>query len=240
MGEQTDVQAAAPGLVQPIRLLFFKPSFALRETMNAVLSEYDDFLLVGGDECLGDETETEAREWPAADLIVARLTGADLERQASVVEELKARQSISKLLIELTQVSDYDLIKLLAFHADGYVSGCCHPDRLALAMKMVAYGDFWLDPKISERLLPAQPGSSGTTETEPALTEAELYVLSRVGEGQSYQQIACELLITDEAVRRHIRNIMVKLVHADWRHSLQSLLRQRTVSETIAFLKNRK
>ena len=79
-------------------------------------------------------------------------------------------------------------------------------DQFVGAVRRVAAGGSALDPEIVSRLL-ARPGRSALDE----LTDREREVLSLMAEGHSNRGIAAILVVTEDAIEKHVGGILRKL-----------------------------
>ena len=113
---------------------------------------------------------------------------------------------------------DTDLFEAIRAGANGYLLKDATED-IAAGIRGVIDGQSLLSPvmatelllefkQISQRAptLPANPGLE-----QPHLTQRELDILQRVAQGRRNREIAAELVISENTVRNHIRNILDKL-----------------------------
>jgi DNA-binding NarL/FixJ family response regulator len=78
-------------------------------------------------------------------------------------------------------------------------------DQFVAAVRRVASGGSALDPEVVSRLLGRRPDPLG------ALTAREREVLALMAEGRSNRGIAGALIVTEDAVEKHVRSILRKL-----------------------------
>ena len=78
-------------------------------------------------------------------------------------------------------------------------------DHFVAAVRRVAAGGSALDPEVVSRLLGRRPDPLG------ALTAREREVLALMAEGRSNRGIAEGLVVTEDAVEKHVRSILRKL-----------------------------
>ncbi|HSP02173.1 MAG TPA: response regulator transcription factor [Acidimicrobiales bacterium] len=82
-------------------------------------------------------------------------------------------------------------------------------DELVAAVRAVAGGGSWIDPKVVEALV----SSRSTPADSPLhrLTPRELEVLSEIAAGKNNAAIAASLVLSGRAVEKHINSIFSKL-----------------------------
>jgi DNA-binding NarL/FixJ family response regulator len=99
--------------------------------------------------------------------------------------------------------------------AAGFVLKDAAPDDLAAAIRNVAAGDAWLDPKVARRLLPefaARPLKEVPTPDQlAALTPREREVLRLVAFGWPNARIAEHLVVGTATVKTHVGRTLMKL-----------------------------
>jgi DNA-binding NarL/FixJ family response regulator len=81
--------------------------------------------------------------------------------------------------------------------------------ELLSAIRTVAAGGSWIDPKVVEGLVASKSRAYQTPLTE--LTEREREVLAHIAQGASNAAIAASLVLTKRAVEKHINSIFLKL-----------------------------
>ena len=88
----------------------------------------------------------------------------------------------------------------------GYLLKDSSPDDLLHAIRSVHRGNLVLPQDLAVKLMQPQPAAS-----VDQLTERETDVLRLLAQGQSNQEIARNLSISDTTVRSHVSNILMKL-----------------------------
>src|SRR3954451_22694230 len=90
--------------------------------------------------------------------------------------------------------------------ARGFALKSAAPGELAEAVRSVARGGTYMDPRLRALVL-----SWETTETVGLLSPREREILDGLARGLSGEQLATQLEISPETVRTHVRNAMEKL-----------------------------
>jgi DNA-binding NarL/FixJ family response regulator len=99
--------------------------------------------------------------------------------------------------------------------AAGFLLKDTPADDLIRAVRVVAGGGSWLDPRVTPRLLAAVRTSSPRQRAAPAgfdrLSERELEVLTLIARGASNLEIAAQLYVSERTVKGHVGSIFAKL-----------------------------
>jgi len=97
----------------------------------------------------------------------------------------------------------------------GYGNSYMSPPRLMEALRIVSSGGVWLGRQIVQRLIQESYNRIKDTPVKDeerlnSLTKAERRIAERVAKGQSNQEIAAELDITERTVKAHLTSIYEK------------------------------
>jgi len=104
--------------------------------------------------------------------------------------------------------------------AAGFVLKDATADDIIKAIRIVADGGSWIDPRVAPRVLsalrtarPRTNGSNGRdgNRTLVALSEREVEVLRLMARGASNVEIAADLYVSERTVKGHIGSIFTKL-----------------------------
>lgn len=99
--------------------------------------------------------------------------------------------------------------------AAGFLLKDTTADDLIAALRTVAGGGSWLDPRVTPRLLDAVRGAQradqGRIRGFADLSEREREVLALIASGASSPEIAEQLYLSERTVKGHVSNIFAKL-----------------------------
>jgi DNA-binding NarL/FixJ family response regulator len=118
-------------------------------------------------------------------------------------------------VLVLTTFDDDDVLwGAVEAGAAGFLLKDTSADDLIRAIRTVADGGSWLDPRVTPRLLrvlrAGRPATQSSTVLD-ALSERELEVLTLVARGASNPEIAAELYVSERTVKGHVGSIFTKL-----------------------------
>ncbi len=176
----------------------------VREGLCGILETQDDMCVVGE---AGDSATTvalAAKEHPDIVLLDVEIPGGDV---ATTVREIKNCSPGSQVII-LSMYEGPQLVQdLLAAGVRGYLLKSVHWQELVVAIRAVHTDANRVVLGVSRESLRQvqQVPSAGV------LSAREREILGLVGQALSNSQIASRLCLTEATVKRHIRNIFVKL-----------------------------
>jgi DNA-binding NarL/FixJ family response regulator len=100
--------------------------------------------------------------------------------------------------------------RCLAAGAEGYIVKDVTPAELLRAVKMVAEGDTYVDPRVAGGLLRRRSISNGRPDLDE-LSVRETEVVRLIAEGLSNKEISGRLGLSEKTVKNHISRIFSKL-----------------------------
>ena len=196
----------------PIRVLLADPHALFRRGVRMVLDEEPGIEVVA--ECADglDAVDRIVELAPDLVLIDVRMPGI-----SGIEATRRARMLVPNLKVAILTVSedDEDLFAAVRAGATGYLLKEVSIEELPAAVRAVARGQSLISPSMASRLLIEFNALSRRVEeqrgTAPRLSDRELEVLRLVARGLSNKDIAAELVIAENTVKNHVRNILEKL-----------------------------
>lgn len=94
--------------------------------------------------------------------------------------------------------------------ASGYLSKDCEPEELLAAIRKIAAGGRFVDPKIAEQIVFQASGAIPHHDHE-RLSDREFQILRLIAQGMSGNEIAAQLSISNKTVSTHKNKIMEKM-----------------------------
>ena len=188
------------------RLLLVDDHVLFRESLGRLLSSEPDFDVVG--QC-GNATEAlEVLGRKPVDLALLDFNLPDLPG-GEVVRLARASGYAGRILIVTGAIDAAQSSAVLQQGAAGIFLKHNPVESLLRAIRVVAAGDAWLDPKVIQFLAAGAPGP-GDRSFQNALSERENQVLAGVLEGLTNGKIAVRLGLTEGAVKSTLQQLFEK------------------------------
>ena len=187
-----------------LRLLVVDDHPVVRMGLVAMLSEHEDFEVVG-EAADGAEAVTQAdRLRPDVVLMDLRMPGVD---GAEATARLRASADDPPAVLVLTTYdTDADIVRAVEAGATGYLLKDAPRETLADAIRRAARGETVLAPPVVAKLASRMRAPSG-----PSLTDREVQVLQCVARGSSNAEVGRELHIGEATVKTHLLRAFEKL-----------------------------
>jgi DNA-binding NarL/FixJ family response regulator len=150
------------------------------------------------------------------DVVLMDLTMPELNGLAAT-RLLSAELPEVKVVILTASEDDADLFEAIKSGAQGYLFKNLAADQMFALLEGVGRGEPALTPQLARKLLgefarPAPPARTVGAEGIQALTEREHEVLELLVQGiTSNRELAERLVVTENTVKYHLRNILDKL-----------------------------
>ncbi|HEU4594249.1 MAG TPA: response regulator transcription factor [Pyrinomonadaceae bacterium] len=193
-----------------LRVMLAEDHETVREGLKLLVNAQDDMEVVGE---AGDGLEAVARarallpDVLVMDISMPRLNGLKAtERLKEVCPQLK--------VLTLSRHADDGYIQqLLRAGASGYVLKQSASSELLHAIRAVAAGGKYLDPKLAAKVMDTYSGRAAALRGEPksSLSDRETEVLRHIALGYSNKEIAARLSLSVKTIEVHKANAMRKL-----------------------------
>nr|WP_277352194.1 response regulator transcription factor [Knoellia sp. DB2414S] len=187
-----------------MRLLVVDDHPVVRMGLVAMLSEHEDFEVVGEAADGAEAVAQAARLTPDVVLMDLRMPGVD---GAEATARLRSSGADAPAVLVLTTYdTDADIVRAVEAGATGYLLKDAPRETLADAIRRAARGETVLAPPVVARL-----ASRMREPAAPALTERETQVLQCVARGLSNNEVGRELHIGEATVKTHLLRAFEKL-----------------------------
>jgi two-component system, NarL family, nitrate/nitrite response regulator NarL len=190
-----------------IKLLLIDDHSLFRESLSRLLQAEPDFEMVA-DFHSGHEALATLRRG-SVDVV---LLDYDLGTQngLSFLDELKRSGYTGKILFITAGMSDDETRSALELGAAGIFLKHSSPNDLLTAIRRVAAGETWLDPRAMRSLVtPAKPAPDKAAEGTP-YTARERSVLDEIFNGLTNKEIAAKLNISEAYVKAVLQQLFSK------------------------------
>jgi DNA-binding NarL/FixJ family response regulator len=227
------VVSFAPGDESAIRVMLVDDHDLFRRGLELVLRDELDLEIVGeaGDGLAAIERATELQ--PDVVLMDVRMPGV-----GGIEATRRIRNALPATKVVMLTVSDdeEDLYAAIRAGANGYLLKEVSIDEVANAVRAVVRGQSLVTPSMATKLFTEFNVLSRRVDaqhgTAPRLTEREVEVLRLVAKGMSNKEIAAELVIAENTVKNHVRNILEKLQMKSRMEAAMYAVREKLVDAT--------
>lgn len=193
---------------EPIRVLIADDHAIVRKGLQTLISSEPNLLLVG-EAADGVEAVLKARALQPdvilLDLMMPRLDGL------GAIHQIKQENTNARILVLTSFAEDDRLFPAIKAGALGYLLKDSSPEQLLQAIYDVHQGKSSLDPVVALKLVRELHRPSNLPLSADPLTDREIDVLKLVAQGQTNQEIAHALIISERTVGNHINSILSKL-----------------------------
>jgi DNA-binding NarL/FixJ family response regulator len=194
-----------------IRILLVDDHPIVREGLAAVLDDEPDFSIVGQAESGEQALQEVGATRPDLVVMDVRLPGIS---GIEACEKLVARHPGTRVLMLTSFPNSGTVVRAFSAGASGFVLKESESTVLRQAVRAVAAGETYADPRVAAKLA-ALASHRKRAKGPHGLTLQEMRVLEMLPRGLSNSDIGAELGITEHTVKSHIRNVKQKLKARD-------------------------
>jgi DNA-binding NarL/FixJ family response regulator len=194
-----------------IRLVIVDDHELVRKGLRTLLSLERGLRIVGEAETVADAVAQVERLHPHVVLLDVKLP------DASVMEACRRLLSVSsqiRILVLTSYAEDATVLAAVQSGAHGYALKDARAEELLRAIRTVAQGRGYLDPRIAQQALrwittrsSADAGAQGIAK----LSRQERLIMPLLAEGKTNKEIALQLGLSDKTVKNYLANIFDKL-----------------------------
>ncbi|MCF8371335.1 MAG: response regulator transcription factor [Bacteroidales bacterium] len=167
-----------------------------------------------GFECIHvyEDAETALEDMPDKDIDVVlmdiHLPGMD---GIECMDRIKPLMPNAQFMMCTVYDDDDHIFNALRSGASGYILKRTSPAQILEAVRDLNEGGSPMSSEIARRVVDSMQRKNKPSETVEVLTDREKEILDFLSKGFLYKEIALELFISKETVKRHIHNIYEKL-----------------------------
>jgi DNA-binding NarL/FixJ family response regulator len=192
-----------------IRIVIADDHAVLRESLSALLRTQPDFEVVGtastGQEAL-EVIEQQSPDVLVLDLFMPSMDGFEVLRRLD-----RVNSKVGSLVLTASE-SQLDFVQVVRLGARGLVLKTDGPERLYSAIRTVATGELAFTDDVAQGVLQAM-SAEAQPERAPdlhRLSEREKQIAALVARGMKNKDIAAQLSISENTVKRHLQSIFSK------------------------------
>ncbi len=188
----------------PIRIIIADDHAIFREGLRRLLVSEKDFVVIA-EASDGKEavllTQKLKPDIVLLDLAMPRVPGMEALREL-------AHAKVSAYTILLTAaIEPFEISSAMRLGARGVVLKASPPELLLRCIRAVSEGEYWIGSGLLKDWAHLGQGPGGGSE----LTSREIEIVSAIKTGRSNKEIALQMSISEETVKRHLSNIYAKL-----------------------------
>ncbi|MCQ2740175.1 MAG: response regulator transcription factor [bacterium] len=203
-----------------IRILLTEDQKLTRIGLKALFNDYSDIEIIS--EATNGKEAIEKSRLTKPDIILMDIGLPDISGISATKKILEENNNI-KVIMLTSHVNDIDVIAALEAGANAYIIKDIPTDILINVIRMVRNGAMCLDPQVvpflrdkNNGVIPQrQLSKSVFKEKHSNLTQREYEVLKLIVDGQSNNDIAKTLTISEHTAKAHVCNIIQKLLVDD-------------------------
>jgi DNA-binding NarL/FixJ family response regulator len=189
---------------RPIRIVIADDHAIFRDGLRRLLVTQEDFRVIAeasdGKEAIALANELKP-DVLLLDLAMPRVPGME------VLRELAHQQVAVRTILLTAAIQPFAVTSALQLGARGIVLKASPPEMLLRSIRAVCEGQFW----VGSEPLAAWARTGQASATGFGLTSREVEIISAIKQGSSNREIASQLAISEETVKRHLSNIYGKL-----------------------------
>jgi len=195
----------------PIKIVIVDDHEVVRHGLRSLLSLEQDFKIIGETGNVAEAVSLVERVKPQIVLLDVKLPDAT---GMEACRRLLAVTSSLRILVVTSYAEDASIIGAVQSGAHGYVLKDIRTDELIQAIRAVAEGRGYLDPRIAQQALHwirTQYRPDTASQRSPRLSPQERLIVPLLAEGKTNKEIAAQLSLSDKTVKNYLANIFEKL-----------------------------
>ena len=194
----------------PIHVFLVDDHPLVRDWLKNLLQMEDDVQVIGEADETGPAMAAMLARPPdvaVVDLSLKRSSGLEL------IKLLRARLPAVRVLVLSMHEEIGDIERVLRAGARGYVMKGESSNQIVPAIRWVHAGKIYATPEVFSKLAERQHGGAagGADQAADVLSDRELHVFRRIGEGHTTRRIADELKVSQKTVQTYCARIKEKI-----------------------------
>lgn len=148
------------------------------------------------------------------DVVLMDINLGSEETGIDCVKALKHKVPATNFMMCTVYEENEKIFQALTAGASGYILKKTAPTQMLEAIRELYLGGAPMSSQIARKVVAAfqnKPAESGETKSLQTLSNREKEILEQLSKGLMYKEIAAELFISPETVRKHVYHIYEKL-----------------------------
>jgi DNA-binding NarL/FixJ family response regulator len=196
-------------VMEDTRVLLVDDHPVVRQGLRSLLSQYRDIRVIGEAEDGLIALELAAQLQPDVILLDIRLAGSS---GLNLAQQLRRSRSDSRIIILTSYDDEGYLLQAAQAGVYGYLLKSASAEILAEAIRAVHRGERRLSPTLADKALEQlETLSQAQLQSEAGLSEQELELLQLIAEGETTQDMAQILYLSERTIKRKIQDVLNKL-----------------------------
>lgn len=195
----------------PIRIVILDDHELVRRGLRALLDQESDVLVVGEAGTCAQALAIAKRLHPHMVLLDMKLPdGSGIE----ACKLLLAQVPQLRIMVLTSYPEEATVVAAIRAGAHGYLLKDVKPDDLIRAIRTVAGGRGYLDPRITQqafRWIQASVSSGDSIQGLHQLSPQERLIMPLLAQGRTNKEIATQLGLSDKTIKNYLANIYDKL-----------------------------
>jgi two-component system nitrate/nitrite response regulator NarL len=194
-------------------LLLVDDHLLFREGLRGIIEHWEDFEIVG--EASNGKEALEAVRKTLPDLVLMDITMPEMDGLEATRRIMREFPSTHVVMLTVSEEQE-DLFDAIKVGAQGYVLKDMPSRRLHDMLRGIVRGESALSGTVATKILAEFSEKinpkvrAGTVDLDP-LSDREDEVLGLLAEGLSNREIAERLVLSENTIKKHVRNILEKL-----------------------------
>lgn len=193
---------------ESIRIIIADDHAILRESLAALLGSQPDMQVIAKTGTGAESIQAAREQRPDVLLLDLFMPGGD---GFEVLRALDRSGAGVATVVLTASENQNDYVQVVQLGARGLVLKADQPDKLFTAIRMVANGELAFSEDIAQQVLSAMAGKPQKDQTAMRrLSDREKQIAALVARGMKNKDIAAELKISENTVKRHLQSIFSK------------------------------
>lgn len=195
---------AAPA-VDTIRLYIVEGQVLFAKALCQVFASERNIEIVGDAQTINEAHVAKARP----DVVILDLDGSNTGL-FDAIEPTRRAAPNAKICALTMRPAPEIMQRCLSAGAEGYIVKDVTPSELIRAVRLVAAGDTYVDPRVAGGWLRRRSNATRRTDLNE-LSARETEVIRLIAEGLSNKEISARLSLSEKTIKNHISRIFSKL-----------------------------